>query len=129
MHWAITYKYAPEEVNTKLINIRVGVGRTGRVTPYAQVEPVTVAGSEVEFATLHNQDIGGGSEKRRLKATRSAHTRCIRVAGAHSGNRRRPVPVEAFRGLLLRCAPAVPSCGRGAPVPERQGEGTSTRSR
>ncbi|MFJ5264444.1 NAD-dependent DNA ligase LigA [Streptomyces sp. NPDC088387] len=55
--WAIAYKYAPEEVNTKLINIRVGVGRTGRVTPYAQVEPVTVAGSEVEFATLHNQEV------------------------------------------------------------------------
>ncbi|MGW0536437.1 NAD-dependent DNA ligase LigA [Streptomyces sp. NPDC003032] len=55
--WAIAWKYAPEEANTKLINIRVGVGRTGRVTPYAQVEPVTVAGSEVEFATLHNQDV------------------------------------------------------------------------
>ncbi len=55
--WAIAYKYPPEEVNTKLVNIRVGVGRTGRVTPYAQVEPVTVAGSEVEFATLHNQDV------------------------------------------------------------------------
>ncbi|MCX4765168.1 NAD-dependent DNA ligase LigA [Streptomyces sp. NBC_01275] len=55
--WAIAYKYAPEEVNTKLIDIKVGVGRTGRVTPYAQVEPVTVAGSEVEFATLHNQDV------------------------------------------------------------------------
>ncbi|MGQ4721573.1 NAD-dependent DNA ligase LigA [Streptomyces tunisiensis] len=55
--WAIAYKYAPEEVNTKLVNIRVGVGRTGRVTPYAQVEPVTVAGSEVEFATLHNKDV------------------------------------------------------------------------
>ncbi|MBX7469639.1 DNA ligase (NAD(+)) LigA [Streptomyces sp. CB01201] len=55
--WAIAWKYAPEEVNTRLINIRVGVGRTGRVTPYAQVEPVTVAGSEVEFATLHNQDV------------------------------------------------------------------------
>ncbi|KAF0650151.1 MULTISPECIES: NAD-dependent DNA ligase LigA [Streptomyces] len=55
--WAIAYKYAPEEVNTKLLDIRVGVGRTGRVTPYAQVEPVTVAGSEVEFATLHNQDV------------------------------------------------------------------------
>ncbi|MFE2276297.1 NAD-dependent DNA ligase LigA [Streptomyces sp. NPDC059454] len=55
--WAIAYKYAPEEVNTKLVDIRVGVGRTGRVTPYAQVEPKTVAGSEVEFATLHNQDV------------------------------------------------------------------------
>ncbi|MFJ9566740.1 NAD-dependent DNA ligase LigA [Streptomyces fuscichromogenes] len=55
--WAIAYKYAPEEVNTRLIDIKVGVGRTGRVTPYAQVEPVTVAGSEVEFATLHNQEV------------------------------------------------------------------------
>ncbi|MFJ5724143.1 NAD-dependent DNA ligase LigA [Streptomyces sp. NPDC093149] len=55
--WAIAWKYPPEEVNTKLVNIRVGVGRTGRVTPYAQVEPVEVAGSEVEFATLHNQNV------------------------------------------------------------------------
>ncbi|GGV95663.1 DNA ligase 1 [Streptomyces gelaticus] len=55
--WAIAWKYAPEEVNTKLVNIRVGVGRTGRVTPYAQVQPVEVAGSEVEFATLHNQNV------------------------------------------------------------------------
>ncbi|MFG2486328.1 NAD-dependent DNA ligase LigA [Streptomyces virginiae] len=55
--WAIAWKYAPEEVNTKLIDIKVGVGRTGRVTPYAQVEPVKVAGSEVEFATLHNQEV------------------------------------------------------------------------
>jgi DNA ligase (NAD+) len=55
--WAIAWKYPPEEVNTKLVDIRVGVGRTGRVTPYAVVEPVTVAGSEVEFATLHNQDV------------------------------------------------------------------------
>ncbi|GGW74418.1 DNA ligase 1 [Streptomyces lucensis JCM 4490] len=55
--WAIAYKYAPEEVNTRLIDIKVGVGRTGRVTPYAQVEPVRVAGSEVEFATLHNQEV------------------------------------------------------------------------
>ncbi|ARP72470.1 DNA ligase (NAD(+)) LigA [Streptomyces pluripotens] len=55
--WAIAYKYAPEEANTKLIDIKVGVGRTGRVTPYAHVEPVTVAGSEVEFATLHNQEV------------------------------------------------------------------------
>ncbi|MFI8520488.1 NAD-dependent DNA ligase LigA [Streptomyces sp. NPDC085481] len=55
--WAIAWKYAPEEVNTRLVDIKVGVGRTGRVTPYAQVEPVTVAGSEVEFATLHNQDV------------------------------------------------------------------------
>ena len=55
--WAIAYKYAPEQVNTKLIDIRVSVGRTGRATPYAVVEPIKVAGSVVEFATLHNQDV------------------------------------------------------------------------
>lgn len=55
--WAVAYKYPPEEVNTKLIDIRVGVGRTGRVTPYGVMEPVKVAGSTVEMATLHNQDV------------------------------------------------------------------------
>ncbi|WP_080795327.1 NAD-dependent DNA ligase LigA [Corynebacterium pacaense] len=52
--WAIAYKYPPEEVTTKLLDIRVGVGRTGRVTPYAVMEPVFVAGSTVSMATLHN---------------------------------------------------------------------------
>ena len=52
--WAIAYKYPPEEVNTKLVDIRVNVGRTGRVTPYAELQPVRVAGSTVTFATLHN---------------------------------------------------------------------------
>ncbi|HEX6327320.1 MAG TPA: NAD-dependent DNA ligase LigA [Jiangellaceae bacterium] len=52
--WAIAYKYPPEEVNTKLLDIRVNVGRTGRVTPYGVMEPVKVSGSTVENATLHN---------------------------------------------------------------------------
>jgi DNA ligase (NAD+) len=52
--WAIAFKYPPEEVNTRLVDIRVNVGRTGRVTPYAELEPVRVAGSTVTFATLHN---------------------------------------------------------------------------
>ncbi|GAB3623237.1 NAD-dependent DNA ligase LigA [Mariniluteicoccus endophyticus] len=52
--WAIAYKYPPEEVTTKLLDIRVNVGRTGRVTPYAVMEPVLVAGSTVAMATLHN---------------------------------------------------------------------------
>jgi DNA ligase (NAD+) len=52
--WAIAYKYPPEEVTTKLLDIQVNVGRTGRVTPYGVMEPVRVAGSTVEFATLHN---------------------------------------------------------------------------
>ncbi|MEY9966309.1 DNA ligase (NAD+) [Streptacidiphilus sp. MAP12-16] len=55
--WAIAWKYPPEEVNTKLLDIRIGVGRTGRCTPYAVMEPVQVSGSVVEYATLHNQDV------------------------------------------------------------------------
>lgn len=55
--WAIAYKYPPEQVNTKLKDIKVSVGRTGRATPFAIVEPVQVAGSVVEYATLHNQDV------------------------------------------------------------------------
>jgi DNA ligase (NAD+) len=54
--WAIAYKYPPEEVNTRLLDIRVNVGRTGRVTPFAVMEPVKVAGSTVDRATLHNAD-------------------------------------------------------------------------
>ncbi len=52
--WAIAFKYPPEEVTTKLLDIRVNVGRTGRVTPYGVMEPVKVSGSTVEQATLHN---------------------------------------------------------------------------
>ena len=52
--WAIAFKYPPEEVNTKLLDIRVNVGRTGRVTPFGLMEPVRVSGSTVEMATLHN---------------------------------------------------------------------------
>ena len=52
--WAIAFKYPPEEVTTKLLDIRVNVGRTGRVTPYGVMEPVFVSGSTVEMATLHN---------------------------------------------------------------------------
>lgn len=55
--WAIAYKYPPEEVHTRLLDIRIGVGRTGRATPYAVMEPVHVAGSTVRQATLHNQEI------------------------------------------------------------------------
>lgn len=54
--WAIAYKFAPEEVTTTLEDIRVDVGRTGRVTPYGVMAPVVVAGSTVTYATLHNAD-------------------------------------------------------------------------
>ncbi len=52
--WAVAYKYPPEEVQTRLLDIRTQVGRTGRVTPFAVMEPVLVAGSTVAQATLHN---------------------------------------------------------------------------
>jgi DNA ligase (NAD+) len=55
--WAIAYKYPPEQVNTKLLDIVVSVGRTGRATPFAVMQKVLVAGSEVRQATLHNQDV------------------------------------------------------------------------
>ncbi|WP_257202374.1 NAD-dependent DNA ligase LigA [Corynebacterium cystitidis] len=54
--WAIAYKYPPEEVTTTLLDIQVGVGRTGRITPFAVMEPVFVSGSTVSMATLHNQE-------------------------------------------------------------------------
>ncbi|HEV7185031.1 MAG TPA: NAD-dependent DNA ligase LigA [Leifsonia sp.] len=55
--WAIAYKYPPEQVNTKLLDIVVSIGRTGRATPFAVMEKVRVAGSEVRQATLHNKDV------------------------------------------------------------------------
>ena len=54
--WAIAYKYPPEEVTTRLLDIQVNVGRTGRVTPFAVMEPAHVSGSTVDRATLHNVD-------------------------------------------------------------------------
>ncbi|MCW2621584.1 MAG: ligase, NAD-dependent, partial [Frankiales bacterium] len=54
--WAIAHKYPPEEVTTRLLDIQVNVGRTGRVTPFAMMQPVRVGGVDVAMATLHNQD-------------------------------------------------------------------------
>jgi DNA ligase (NAD+) len=73
--WAMAFKYPPEEVNTKLLDIRVNVGRTGRVTPFAFMEPVFVAGSTVSLATLHN-----ASEVRR-KGVLIGDTVVLRKAG------------------------------------------------
>ena len=73
--WAIAYKYPPQEVQTELLDIRVNVGRTGRVTPFAFMTPVKVAGSTVGQATLHN-----GSEVKR-KGVLIGDTVVIRKAG------------------------------------------------
>lgn len=73
--WAVAYKYPPEEAQTRLRDIRVNVGRTGRVTPFAFMDPVRVAGSTVSLATLHN-----ASEVRR-KGVLIGDTVMIRKAG------------------------------------------------
>ena len=73
--WAVAYKFPPEEVNTKLLDIKVSIGRTGRATPYAVLEPVRVAGSEVEFATLHNAD------QVKAKGVKIGDTVVVRKAG------------------------------------------------
>jgi DNA ligase (NAD+) len=73
--WAVAYKYPPEEAQTRLLDIRVNVGRTGRVTPFAFMTPVRIAGSTVAMATLHN-----GSEVKR-KGVLIGDTVMIRKAG------------------------------------------------
>ncbi|HRD63534.1 MAG TPA: NAD-dependent DNA ligase LigA [Nocardioides sp.] len=73
--WAIAFKYPPEEVNAKLLDIRVNVGRTGRVTPYGVMEPTKVAGSTVENATLHN------AHEVKRKDVRPGDTVILRKAG------------------------------------------------
>jgi DNA ligase (NAD+) len=73
--WAIAFKYPPEEVNAKLLEIRVNVGRTGRVTPFGVMEPTKVAGSTVENATLHN------AHEVKRKDVRPGDTVILRKAG------------------------------------------------
>ncbi len=73
--WAIAYKYPPEQVNTKLLDIVVSIGRTGRATPFAVMEKVRVSGSEVRQATLHNQDVV------KLKGVLIGDTVVLRKAG------------------------------------------------
>ena len=73
--WAIAYKFPPEEATTTLIDIMVSIGRTGKATPFAQLEPVRVSGSTVRLATLHNQD------QVRVKDVRPGDTVVVRKAG------------------------------------------------
>ncbi len=73
--WAIAYKFPPEERTTKLIDIQVSIGRTGKATPFAVLEPVFVGGSTVQMATLHNQD------QVAIKDVRPGDTVIVRKAG------------------------------------------------
>ncbi len=73
--WAIAYKLAPEERDTKLLAIEISIGKSGRATPFAVLEPVEVAGSTVSRATLHNED------QVKLKGVREGDTVVVRKAG------------------------------------------------
>jgi DNA ligase (NAD+) len=95
--WAIAYKYPPEERETLLRDIQVNVGRTGRVTPFAVLEPVFVAGSTIGMATLHNAD------QLRLKDVRPGDVVMVRKAG--------DVIPEVLGPVLSRRPPAVEAAG------------------
>jgi DNA ligase (NAD+) len=114
--WAVAYKYPPEEVNTKLLAIEVNVGRTGRVTPFGVMEPVKVAGSTVDRATLHNQ-----WEVAR-KDVRVGDTVVLRKAGDVIPEIVGPVVALRPDGLQPWIMPAeCPSCGT-ALAPEKEGD-------
>ena len=104
--WAIAFKYPPEEVNTKLLEIRVNVGRTGRVTPYGVMEPTRVAGSTVENATLHN------AHEVKRKDVRPGDTVILRKAGDVIPEIVGPVLALRPEGLRPWVMPTeCPSCG------------------
>lgn len=114
--WAIAYKYPPEEVTTTLLDIRTQVGRTGRVTPFAVMEPVLLAGSIVSQATLHNP-----SEVTR-KGILLGDTVVIRKAGDIIPEVLRPVVEDRSGSEQVWVMPeACPACG--APLaPTNEGE-------
>ena len=104
--WAIAFKYPPEEVNARLLDIRVNVGRTGRVTPYGVMEPTRVAGSTVENATLHN------AHEVRRKDVRPGDTVILRKAGDVIPEILGPVLPLRPEGLAEWVMPThCPSCG------------------
>lgn len=104
--WAIAFKYPPQEVNTKLLRIEVNTGRTGRVTPYAVMEPVVVAGSTVEMATLHN------AHEVARKDVRPGDTVVLRKAGDVIPEILGPVLALRPEGLPAWVMPThCPGCG------------------
>ncbi len=114
--WAIAYKYPPEEATTTLLNIEVNVGRTGRVTPFAVMAPVSIAGSTVSMATLHN-----ASEVKR-KGVLIGDTVTIRKAGDVIPEVLGPV-VDARTGAEREFVMPThcPNCGTEL-APEKEGD-------
>ena len=105
--WAIAYKFPPEERTTRLREILVSIGRTGRATPFAVLEPVFVGGVTVERATLHNQD------QVRAKDVRPGDTVIVRRAGDVIPEVVGPVLAERRKGLRAWKFPtSCPVCGQ-----------------
>jgi DNA ligase (NAD+) len=107
--WAIAFKFPPEEVTTTLLDILVSIGRTGRATPFARLQPVFVGGSTVGLATLHNED------QVRAKDVRPGDTVIVRKAGDVIPEVVGPVPpvpgVRRRRKPAWRFPERCPSCG------------------
>jgi DNA ligase (NAD+) len=113
--WAIAFKFPPEERTTKLLRIMVSIGRTGRATPFAVLEPVFVGGSTVGLATLHNED------QVRLKDVRPGDTVVVRKAGDVIPEVVGPVLSARSRGARHWKFPtSCPSCGQ--PLVRLEGE-------
>jgi len=113
--WAIAYKFPPEERSTTLIDIEVSIGRTGKATPFAVLEPVFVGGSTVGLATLHNED------QVRLKDVRPGDTVIVRKAGDVIPEVVGPVRVKGRRRKRAWTFPtACPVCA--APLVRLEGE-------
>ena len=114
--WAIAYKFPPEERTTQLLDIRVSVGRTGRATPYAVLEPVFVGGANVERATLHNQD------QVRAKDVRPGDTVVVRRAGDVIPEVVGPVLAARAEGSQPWEFPATCPCPVGSTLVRPEGE-------
>lgn len=113
--WAMAYKLPPEERTTRLLGIMVSIGRTGKATPFAVLEPVFVAGSTVQMATLHNAD------QVRLKDVRPGDVVVVRKAGDVIPEVLGPVLSERPEGLAEWVFPVdCPSCGQALVRPENE---------
>jgi DNA ligase (NAD+) len=113
--WAIAYKFPPEERTTRLLGIMVSIGRTGKATPFAQLEPVFVGGSTVSQATLHNED------QVRAKDVRPGDTVIVRKAGDVIPEVVKPVLSDRPEGLAPWAFPVdCPRCGQ--PLQRLEGE-------